>query len=87
MTPQLVDLNADGYQDMVMGTFEGTAFLVEGTKEGFKEPTQILDKNGEIWEILQNQPNFSVEITFCGLLLVFFSHESYQLRSHHTTRN
>ena len=51
MTPQLVDLNADGYQDMVMGTFEGTAFLVEGTKEGFKEPTQILDKNGEMVRI------------------------------------
>jgi hypothetical protein len=51
MTPQLVDLNGDGYQDMVAGTFEGTVFFVEGSKEGFKEPTQILDKNEEMVRI------------------------------------
>ena len=51
MTPQLVDLNADGYQDMIMGTFEGTVFFVEGSTDGFKSPTQILDKNGEMVRI------------------------------------
>ena len=51
MTPQLVDLNADGYQDMIMGTFEGTVFFVEGSTNGFKSPTQILDKNGEMVRI------------------------------------
>ena len=45
MTPQLVDLNGDGYQDMIMATFEGTAFMVEGTKEGWKKPTHIVDEN------------------------------------------
>ena len=47
MTPQLVDLNADGYSDMVMATFEGTAFLVEGSENGFKKPVHIKDKNGD----------------------------------------
>lgn len=45
MTPQLVDLNADGHNDMVMATFEGTAFLIEGSGEGWKAPTHIVDKN------------------------------------------
>ena len=45
MTPQLVDLNADGFQDMVMPTFEGTAFLIEGSSEGWKEPKHIVDEN------------------------------------------
>ena len=43
MTPQFVDLNADGIKDMVMATFEGTAFFVEGTPDGYKPPTHILD--------------------------------------------
>ncbi len=47
MTPQLVDLNADGYNDMVMATYEGTAFLVQGSKDGFLEPKHILDEDGE----------------------------------------
>jgi hypothetical protein len=46
MCPQLVDFNADGIQDMVMGTFEGVAFLVPGSKTGFKEPERILDADG-----------------------------------------
>lgn len=46
MCPQLVDFNADGYQDLVMGTFEGVAFLVPGSKTGFGEPERILDVNG-----------------------------------------
>jgi len=43
MTPQFVDLNGDGQQDMVTATFEGTAFLVEGSSEGWKEPQHIKD--------------------------------------------
>jgi hypothetical protein len=45
MTPQLVDLNADGYQDILAATFEGTAFLAEGSKKGWKEPQHIKDEN------------------------------------------
>lgn len=45
MTPQLVDLNADGHQDIVVATFEGTAFLVAGSEDGWKEPVHIKDEN------------------------------------------
>ena len=45
MTPQLVDLNGDGIQDMVMATYEGTAFWIQGTKEGWKNPTYLVDEN------------------------------------------
>lgn len=47
MSPQLVDINADGMNDMIMATFEGSAFIVEGTKDGFKSPRHILDSNEE----------------------------------------
>lgn len=46
MCPQLVDFNADGHSDLVMGTFEGVAFLVPGSKSGFQEPQRILDVDG-----------------------------------------
>jgi hypothetical protein len=46
MCPQLVDFNADGYPDLVMGTFEGVAFWVPGSKTGFQEPQRILDAAG-----------------------------------------
>jgi hypothetical protein len=46
MCPQLVDFNADGYADLVMGTFEGVAFWVPGSKTGFQEPERILDAAG-----------------------------------------
>jgi hypothetical protein len=46
MCPQLVDFNADGYPDLVMGTFEGVAYCVPGSKTGFQEPQRILDAAG-----------------------------------------
>jgi hypothetical protein len=46
MCPQLVDFNADGHQDLVVGTFEGVAFLVPGSANGFKSPERILDNKG-----------------------------------------
>lgn len=46
MSPQLVDFDADGFQDMVMGTFEGVVYLVRGSKEGFGEPEYVLDQAG-----------------------------------------
>lgn len=42
-----MDMNADGENDMVMATFEGTAFLVAGSKEGFDEPKHIVDVKDE----------------------------------------
>jgi hypothetical protein len=46
MCPQFVDFNGDGYPDLVVGTFEGVAFLVPGSKSGFQEPERILDAEG-----------------------------------------
>ena len=69
MCPQLVDFNADRHPDLVMGTFEGVAFLVPGSKTGFQQPQRILDasrkylvnNNLSVFEYLSDsvQRNFS----------------------------
>ncbi len=46
MCPQGVDFNADGVNDLVVGTMEGVAFLVPGSTSGFKQPERILDCEG-----------------------------------------
>ncbi len=46
MSPQLVDLDADGHNDLVMGVFAGTAMLVRGSSDGFNKPEPILDNQG-----------------------------------------
>ncbi len=38
MCPQFVDFNADGFDDIITATFEGTAFLVPGSAEGWQQP-------------------------------------------------
>jgi hypothetical protein len=43
MTPQFVDFDFDGIKDIVVGTFEGTAFWLQGTKNGFKKQEYIKD--------------------------------------------
>ncbi len=40
-------MNADGYKDILVGSFEGGPFLIKGSKEGFAEPDYILDESGE----------------------------------------
>jgi hypothetical protein len=47
MSPQFVDFNADGINDLVTATYEGVAFLVPGSKEGFTKPERILDSKGQ----------------------------------------
>jgi len=48
MSSQFVDINADGYMDILVGSFEGVPFLIKGSKAGYGEPEQIKDVNGEI---------------------------------------
>lgn len=53
MSPQFVDFDADGQLDIVAGTFDGSPHVAFGTAKGWKQPEQILDKNGE--RIVMNQ--------------------------------
>ena len=46
MCPQFVDFNADGYDDIITATFEGTAFIVEGSAAGWQEPKHLKDAQG-----------------------------------------
>jgi len=53
MSPQFVDFDGDGHLDIVAGTFSGSPHLALGGKEGFAQPTQILDGGGQ--RIVLNQ--------------------------------
>lgn len=53
MSPQFVDYDADGILDIVAATFDGSPHLSRGTKQGFLQPVQILDRDGA--RILMNQ--------------------------------
>lgn len=46
MSPQFVDFDADGHLDIVAGTFDGSPHVAFGGKDGFAQPTQILDAAG-----------------------------------------
>lgn len=43
MSLQFVDFNADGHEDIVTATWEGTVFLVAGSKSGWQQPEYIRD--------------------------------------------
>ena len=43
MSSQLVDINADGHNDILVGSFEGVPYIIMGGKNGFGKPEQILD--------------------------------------------
>lgn len=47
MTPQFVDLNDDGFEDMVMGTYGQKGYVIWGTKDGWEEPEVITNVDGE----------------------------------------
>ena len=47
MSSQLVDINADGHQDILVGSFSGSPYLIIGSADGYGEPEPILDSTGE----------------------------------------
>ncbi len=48
MSSQLVDIDADGYSDILVGSFEGVPFIIPGGKDGYGEPQHVVDAKGEI---------------------------------------
>ena len=47
MLPQFVDFNADGFMDIVTGTYDGSPHVAYGSANGFNKPGHILDRNGD----------------------------------------
>lgn len=47
MSPQFVDFNSDGHLDIVAGIFDGSPHVAYGSAEGWKQPEQILDRDGQ----------------------------------------
>ena len=46
MSPQFVDFDADGHTDIITATFEGTAFIVRGGEDGWRNPEHLVDAQG-----------------------------------------
>lgn len=47
MSPRFVDMNADGYHDLVVCTYDGVVMFGFGTNEGFKTAERVLDQEGQ----------------------------------------
>ena len=48
MSLQFADFNADGHQDIVTATWEGTVFLVAGSESGWQQPAYIRDAKEQL---------------------------------------
>lgn len=47
MSSQFVDINGDQHNDILVGSFSGVPYIITGSEEGYGEPEQILDAEGE----------------------------------------
>lgn len=48
MSLQFVDFDADGHDDILTATWEGTVFLVRGTADGWQKPEYVRDAAGNL---------------------------------------
>lgn len=42
-----MDINADGHKDILVGSFSGSPYLIQGGEEGFGEPEPIMDSSDQ----------------------------------------
>lgn len=47
MTPRFVDMNADGYSDLVVGTYDGVVLIGFGSDDGFEEAKRVFGSDGK----------------------------------------
>ena len=42
-----MDINLDGHKDILVGSFSGVPYIIMGGEEGYSEPEEIMDSNGD----------------------------------------
>lgn len=47
MSSQLVDINADGHKDILVGSFSGVPYLIKGSEDGYGLPEEIMDSSDQ----------------------------------------
>lgn len=47
MSSQFVDINADGHNDILVGSFSGGPYIIMGGEKGYSKPIPVVDREGE----------------------------------------